>query len=126
MNSLPPELLYLLVFGAFVLFQFLLKRFAKRRQSEAPQEVPLSQEEPIPQNEEPLPEIWGRPPAIRAVAPVLAERVARSQALVASATIARRRSAARSLLGTKLDLRRTIVIMTILGPCRAQEPPDNR
>jgi hypothetical protein len=125
MNNLPPELIYLLIFGAFALFQFLLKRFAKRRQSEALEEKPLPQEEPI-REEEPLPEIWGRLPAIPAVATALVERVARSQALVASATITRRRSAARSLLGTKLDLRRTIVIMTILGPCRAQEPPDNR
>jgi hypothetical protein len=125
MKNLPPELIYLLVFGAFVLFQFLLKRFAKRPQPEALEEKPLTQDAPVPEDE-PLPEIWGRPPVTPAVAPVLAERVARSEALVASTAIARRRSAARALLGTKLDLRRTIVIMTVLGPCRAQEPPGGR
>ena len=125
MKNLPPELIYLLVFGAFVLFQFLLKRFAKRPQPEALEEKPLTQEAPVPEDEA-LPEIWGRPPVTPVVAPVLAERVARSEALAASAAIARRRSAARALLGTKLDLRRTIVIMTVLGPCRAQEPPDGR
>ncbi|MFN0300507.1 MAG: hypothetical protein ACKVQU_09150 [Burkholderiales bacterium] len=125
MNNFPPELIYILIFGAFVLFQFLMKRFAKPRQPEALEEKPPAQDAPVPEDE-PLPEIWGRPPAIPAVATARVERIDRSQALAASAMIARRRSTARSLMGTKLDLRRTIAMMAVLGPCRAQEPPDSR
>ena len=125
MKNLPPELIYLLIFGAFALIHYLLKRFAKRRQPESLEGMPVPQDAPVPE-EEPLPEIWGRPPVVPAVAIGLVERIDRSQALAASGTIARRRSAARLLLGTKLDLRRTIAIMTVLGPCRAQDPPDSR
>ena len=123
MKSFPEELIYILIFGAILLFQYVMQRFARRRQSGAPQEEPLPQEEPIPQD---LPEIWGRAPAISAVAPVLVEPVVRSEAFAASAAIARRRSAVGPLLGSRRELRRAIMIMTILGPCRAQEPPDIR
>jgi hypothetical protein len=30
----------------------------------------------------------------------------------------------KSLLGSKRELRRGIIIMTVLGPCRAYDPPD--
>jgi hypothetical protein len=120
MNSFPDELIYVLIFAALLLFQYVVQRIRRRRQqSEAPQE------EPLPQDES-LPEIWGRAPAIPAVSPVPVERVGRSEALAASAAIPRRRSAVRSLLRTKRDLRRAIIIMTILGPCRAFEPFDIR
>jgi hypothetical protein len=121
MKNIPPELIYILLFVAFALFQYLVKRFFKRPQPEAQEEVPIAQDAPAPADE-PLPEIWGRPTV--APVPVLAVRVA--PALVVPAAIPRRYSAARSLLGTKRDLQRTIAIMTILGPCRAQEPADSR
>jgi hypothetical protein len=113
MNSFPDELIYVLIFAAILLFLYVVQRIRRRQQSEAPQD-------------EPLPEIWGRAPAIPAVSPVPPERVGRSEALAASAAIPRRRSAVRSLPGTRRDLRRAIVIMTILGPCRAFEPFDIR
>jgi hypothetical protein len=126
MKSFPDELIYVLIFAAILLFQYLVQRIGRRRQqSEAPQEEPLPQEEPVPQ-QEPLSETWGRTPAIPAVSPVPVERVRRSEALATSAAIPRRRSAVRSLLGTRRDLRRAIVIMTTLGPCRAFEPFDTR
>jgi hypothetical protein len=115
MNSFPDELIYVLIFAAILPFlHYVVQRIRRRRQqSEAPQD-------------EPLPEIWGRAPAIPAVSPVPPERVGQSEALAASAAIPRRRSAVRSPLGTRRDLRRAIVIMTILGPCRAFEPFDIR
>jgi hypothetical protein len=36
----------------------------------------------------------------------------------------RRRGSRQTLFRNKRDLRRTIVAMTILGPCRANNPPD--
>ena len=125
MKSLPQELIYVLVFAAVMLVQYLTWRLGRRSQGEALLLAPRSDEEPAAQ-EELAADIWGRAPAIPAVAPALVEPVGRSEALAASAAIARRRSAVRSLLGTRRDLRRAIVSMTILGPCRAQEPPDNR
>jgi hypothetical protein len=122
-QNIPPELIYILLFAGVALFQYLIKRFAKRPAPDAFEEKPLPQAEPI-REDAPLPEIWGRPPVVPAAAPVLAPRVA--QALAIPAPIPRNRSAARTLLGTKLDLQRTIAIMTILGPCRAQEPSDSR
>jgi hypothetical protein len=72
MNSFPDELIYVLIFAALLLFQYVVQRIRRRRQqSEAPQE------EPLPQDES-LPEIWGRAPAIPAVSPVPVERVGRS------------------------------------------------
>jgi hypothetical protein len=37
----------------------------------------------------------------------------------------KRRTASRLRLGNKADLRQGIIIMTVLGPCRALEHPDN-
>jgi hypothetical protein len=36
----------------------------------------------------------------------------------------RRHAIKRSLFRTRRDLRRTIILMTVLGPCRAVEPPE--
>ena len=108
-----PELILILILAAILLYQDVVRRRRKRQQSEVPQD-------------EPVPEIWGRAPAIPAVSPVPPERVGQSEAVAASAAIPVRRSAVRPLVGTRRDLRRAIVIMTILGPCRAFEPFDIR
>jgi hypothetical protein len=36
----------------------------------------------------------------------------------------RRAHPARALLKDKSDLRRAVILMMVLGPCRAQEPPE--
>ncbi len=120
MNKFPPDLLiYVLIFLGIVLFNYVMKQAARRQQQDEP--VP---EQP-PAQDEPLEEIFGRarpvPAAepLRAAPPVRA-RVREAQALAAE--VPRRRSAARSLLKGRGDLRRAIVVMTVLGPCRAQEP----
>lgn len=123
MPNIPPELLYIIAFAAIGLVQYLLKRFAKRPEPEVLEELPPAQDAPVPADE-PLPEVWGRPAS--AVAIVVAPRIDRPRDAAPATTMARRPSAARLLLGTKSDLRRTIVIMSVLGPCRAQEPPDSR
>jgi hypothetical protein len=40
-------------------------------------------------------------------------------------TTPKRRTASRLRLGNKADLRQGIIIMTVLGPCRALEHPDD-
>ena len=129
MKNLPEELIYVLVFGAILLFQYLMKRFGPQQQpDEAPQEAPLPQEKPTAQ-EEFLPDIWGRAPAVPAVSPVAAAsdiRFGRSGAPGASTALAQRRFSRKALMGNRRDVQNAIVIATILGPCRAYEPHDIR
>ena len=40
-------------------------------------------------------------------------------------TTTKRQAVSRLRLGNKADLRQGIIIMTVLGPCRALEPPDD-
>jgi hypothetical protein len=132
MNGFPAELIYALVFGAILLYQYLMKRFGPQQQpDEAPQEAPLPQEKPIPR-EESFSESWGRAAAIPSVSPAAATsdiRFGRSEAPRATVALAGRRSrrfSRRALMGTRREVQNAIVIATILGPCRAYEPHDIR
>ena len=133
MEKFPVDLLvYVLIFGAIVLFQYLMKRFGPQQQpDEAPQEAPLPQEKAAAQ-EEPLPDIWGRAPTVPAVSPVAAAsdvRFGRSEAPGATVTLPGRRSrrfSRRARMGSRREMQNAIVIATILGPCRAFEPHDIR
>lgn len=126
MNSVPAELLYALLFAAVLLLQYLMKRFGGRPQpDDALQEAPGPEEQPLAR-EASVPGKWGRVPEVPAVSLTAAQRAARLEAPAASAAIQRPRAAARSLLTGGQDLRRAIVAMTVLGPCRAQEPPEHR
>ncbi len=64
MKGLPTELVYVLLFGAALLFNVVMQRAAKRRQREAARNEP-SQDEPSP--EEIPEEVWGRTPQTRVV-----------------------------------------------------------
>jgi hypothetical protein len=126
MNSVPPEVLYALIFAAIVLVQYLMKRFGGQPQpAGAPQEGPIPEEQ-APEQEAPVPSHRGPVPEVAAVSLAAAAWAARLEPPTAGAAIARRRSAARSLLGGGQDLRRAVIGMTLLGPCRAKEPPENR
>jgi hypothetical protein len=120
MERFPVELLYVLGFIAIVLLFNLAQRAARRRQqAEETHAAPPA----APPPEEPLEDIWGRTPAAaRASAPVA--RVAPLPA--PSAAPSRRRFPVRALLDDRRGLRRAIILMTVLGPCRAQEPPPRR
>src|SRR3990172_4197764 len=132
MDKLPAELIYILVFAAIVLFQYMMKRFGPQQQpDEAPQEAPLPQEKPAAQ-EELLPDIWGRAPAVPAVSPLAAAsdiRFGRSEAPGATVTLPGHRSrrfSRRALMGNRREVQNAIVVATILGPCRAFEAHDVR
>jgi hypothetical protein len=121
MKSFPTELIYLLIIGAILLFNYVMRQAESRRQSELPRDEP-------PQDE-PLPEIWGRAPSTPAVLPAPAasvEPARRSGAPSASSPLPRRHFARRSLMGTRRDVQNAIVVTTILSPCRAYEPHDIR
>jgi hypothetical protein len=131
MKSFPTELIYLLIIGAILLFNYVMRQAASRRQSELPRDEPPQDEPPQdePPQDEPLPEIWGRAPSTPAVLPAPAasvEPARRSGAPSASSPLPRRHFARRSLMGTRRDVQNAIVVTTILSPCRAYEPHDIR
>jgi hypothetical protein len=108
------QILLLLFFIALPLLNFLLQRARKRRRDHRiPQEKPVeqmlrqAQTTPTPR---PTPRAAG-------------DRVHRSPARTVT-PLANDQITKRSLLGTPRDARRGIVIMTLLGPCRAFDPPD--
>src|SRR5688500_3104436 len=133
MERFPVELLYVLGFIAIVVFNFIAQRAARRRQQQeqaeqavAPDPAPVEQAplEQAPLEQAPLEDIWGRsaaaaPAPVAVVAPRPAPPAAR-----AVPRLPRRIHPARALLKDKRDLRRAVVLMMVLGPCRAQEPPE--
>lgn len=126
MNSVPVELLYALIFAAVLLVQYLMKRLGGWPQpADALQEAPAPEELP-PERDLPVPASWASVLEVPALSLAAAERAVRLEATAANAAIPRQRSASRTLLGGGQDLRRAIVGITLLGPCRAQEPPESR
>jgi len=112
-------LVYGLIIAGFLLFNYLAQKLAKkaREQQEAAEREAADAlpEEP----EEELDDPWGRrhATAVQLPEPRPAPRVAAPPG---------RRAATRRLFRTRQDLRHAIVLMTVLGPCRALEPPDPR
>ncbi len=123
MKGIPPELFYALIFVGVILFQ-IMKR---RREAQAPDGSGESDgEPPVPDErfldfgklEQAAPLAWSPPslptPASRAASPREANVVAAGS---------RRRFSRQSLFRNRLDVQNAVVIATILGPCRAAEPP---
>lgn len=109
MKDFPTELIYGLVFGAILLFQYVMKRFGQR---DSEQHEGLAQ----------TPEEVKETPATSPVSSVSVGQFGRGEVPIASSPLAIRRFARTSLLGTKQEVQNAIVIATILGPCRAFEP----
>ena len=120
-KSVSELLLYGLIVAGFLLFNYVMQQLAKKARQEQERAEALA-----PPPEAVLPEdISGRAPAAPPAAPepvapgVLARRAEARAPL-------RRRTAAELFFRTRKDLRQAVVVMTVLGPCRAQEPPDSR
>lgn len=113
MKGFPEELIYVLMFGAVLLLQYLMKRLG-----------PL-EEEPPPPLEEADPELPAPPPApvFRAAADV---QFGRAGSPGAPPALAARRFSRKALMGNRREVQNAIVIAAILGPCRAFEPHDIR
>jgi len=115
MQGLPEELIYGLVFGAILLYQYLMKRFGPK-----PQQSP---------QEEPDPELPEQEQAAMETFPVSTApdiRFGRSEVPSASPLPPRRRFSRQALMGNRRDVQNAIVIATIVGRCRAFEPHDVR
>ncbi len=129
MQNIPEELIYVLIFGAILAFQYLMKRFGPQPQpDEAPPQAPLPQEQPVVPKEF-LEDIWGRAPAVSPVAAASDIRFGRAEAPGATVTLPARRwrrFSRSALMGNRREVQNAIVIATILGPCRAYEAHDIR
>ena len=109
------QIILLLIFILVPLINFIMHRVRRRPEDNMSKEQSV---ESIPRRTQARPTTG---------VPKLAEfrtRAAASQApTISSAPLATSRSPNRALLRTPRDLRRAIIIMTILGPCRAYDPP---
>jgi len=116
MDRFPTELIYVLMFAAIVLFQYLMKRFAPQEQPESAQDEQFARD---PEEAQPAPLPFP-------VSEVAAGHFGRSAAPGVSPARWRRRFSRGSLLGSRREVQNAIVIATILGPCRADAPHDIR
>ena len=131
MKGFPTELIYLLIFGAVQLFNFLIQKAVKRQQEEAARNAPV--EEEIPEEE------WNAAPAaatsmLTSMPRPEPDEVAAHRRRVAAEAApppkardrTRLRVARQSLFGARWDVQEAVVVATILGRCRADEPHDVR
>ena len=114
MKNLPAELLYVLMFLAIVLFQYLMKRFGPPAAQEPAWDERLAQ---VPEEVEDV-------PAASAASGMAVGRFGRRDAPAAAP--APRRFSRNSLMGARREVQNAVVVATILGPCRAFEPHDIR
>jgi hypothetical protein len=127
-NALPTELIFLLLIGGAVVFNFLTQRAARRQQLAKRQQAETAQAELTELERQAMgEEVWQVQSA--AVAPLsTAELMAwsRGPSPAVSPARARRRFARQTLLGTRRQVQDAFVLATILGPCRGDEPHDIR
>ena len=122
--DIPEELIYGLVFAAILLFQYVMKRFGLLPTPDAePRQAPLPPE--TAEQEAPLadsPRSAQSTPAASPALPGRASWLGAPAAMETTSTAGR----ATLLLGNRQDLQRAVFSMTVLGPCRALERPDDR
>jgi hypothetical protein len=125
MERIPVELLYVLGFVVFILFNYFLQKAAQHRQQEEAraEAEAAAQSAPPPAEEEPLEDIWGRS-AGRSAKPAPAPAPASVARPAPPPPPVRRLHPVRALLEDRRDLRRAVILMMVLGPCRSQEPPE--
>ncbi len=122
-QSSSELLIYGLMIAGFLLFNFVMQRLAKkaRQAEEAAAQSGAAAPPPV---EAPPEDIWGRTPAAPAAAPGPVAPAVPARRAEAPAQ-PRRRTAAGLLFPTRKDLRHAVVLMTVLGPCRALDPPQD-
>jgi hypothetical protein len=111
MQDIPiAQLLVLIAFILFPLLNLVLRRMQRRFEEQPPSEPP-------PQ---PAPRTYEMTPRLDVVA---SSREQARPPAVAEPPSRKSQSANRSLFGNRRELRRAIILMTVLGPCRAADSP---
>jgi hypothetical protein len=106
------QIILLIIFILAPLIYFVMQRVGRRLENQIPEE------ESVAQVRQQVQVIQTPPPTPRASR----TRVHGLQAPTISAPLSTSRFTKKSLFGTSRDVRRGIIIMTILGPCRAFDP----
>jgi hypothetical protein len=119
MQSVREGLIYVLIFGALLLIQYLMKRFGPQQQPQSPQddsdrEIPAQEQAPL------------EVPAVSIASDIQFAGSAKPGSAPALRVRRLRPFARSALMGTRRDVRNAIVIATMLGPCRTFEPHDSR
>jgi len=121
MRDFPPELIYFLIFIAVFLFQHLRKWLNRQAEKGGRPEAPPPEPEPYPVSFESS--VEPSAPSAWSASPISAVDFGRGPPAPAPVQPRRpRRFSRQSLFGTPQDVRKAVVIATILGPCRALEP----
>ena len=110
--SVEHILLILFLFILLPLLNWLLRRLGRRRERQPPQPPYI----PAPRQEATVSE-----PDIPSPQPTR-HRIQPREAPPAPAAVRRRGISPNSLFRTRAEMRRAIILMTILGPCRASDP----
>ena len=119
MRNLPPELMYVVLFFAVVLFQYLMKRRSTPEPREAPEVEQVDDWQADAESALPIVNI------LQAAWPVPHASLEQARPDLTSAISyagAPRRFSRQSLLRTRRDVQNAVVIAAILGPCRALQP----
>ena len=111
------QILLLILFILVPLINFVMRRVRKSVESETPADEPVLD---TPRRAQATPK--PPPPTRRASR----NEVHASQAPAVATPLSRGRFSKRSLLGNTRDVRRGMILMTILGPCRASDSPESR
>jgi hypothetical protein len=114
MQDIPfGQLLLLIVFILVSLINLLFRRMRRRFESQPPrQELPR----------QPSPRTFAKPPPVELTASV-SERV-RASEMAEPPPRPRRQLRSKTFFGSRRDLRRAILLMAVLGPCRAVNSAD--
>lgn len=121
MREFPLELIYFLFFIALFLFRWLRKMATRQAEKEVPVEAPPPQPVSYPDTFDSSVERYA--PAAWSASPISAVDFGRRPPAPTPAQPRRpRRFSRQSLFGTPQDVRKAVVIATILGPCRALDP----
>ncbi len=113
MQDIPfTQILVLLAFILFPLLNWLLQRMQRRYQSQVPRQPPR----------QPAPRTFAKPPPLEVIASAR-ERIPLAKA-PETLLSQRNQSSKKSLFRSRRDLRRAIILMTVLGHCRANDSED--
>ena len=123
MKSFPPELIFVLIFAAVLVVKFLMEKAARlRRAGSRPQPPPEDDE--IAESEWNAARIAVLPPSQPQQEPAWMARRGDATPVASAHPRRRLRVARQALFGARWDLQEAIVVATILGRCRADEPHD--
>jgi hypothetical protein len=124
MQRFPTELLiYALLFAAIVLFNYVAQRIARRQKERAhAQQRARAEEERRSRPRAAEEEFFGRTRKPKPMPVPAWEPAPPPRAAEAAPVAAQRRPRVQAFLVGRRNLRRAIIAMTVLGPCRAEQP----